>query len=217
MVQGQEMERKRLAQELHNHFGSLLATIKINLNAIDVGTIANLPTLTTLVDQACTDIRSLSHALNMGISADFGLVPALKELTAHLQQANGLEVEFSASMYQQQMAAENEICIYRIIQELVSNVLKHAEASKLSISLTFFDEENLVNILVQDNGRGFDAGKVHKTASGMGLRSLKKMVTEMNGDMEFDSNSVSGTTVNIDLYYTPLSLDYTEDDQTINC
>lgn len=202
MVQGQENERRRLARELHNHFGSLLATIKVNLNAIDEKAIPNHHTLTTLIDRACADIRNLSHALNMGISDDFGLVPALKELTLHLQQANGLEVEFSAAMCREQMGAENEIIIYRIVQELVSNVLKHSEATKLSILLTCFDDDNLINILVQDNGKGFDTEKEEKDNFGMGIKSLKEMIADLHGEIGFDSNPASGTTVNIDLPIT---------------
>lgn len=206
MVQGQETERKRLAQELHNHFGSLMATIKVNLNAIDERVISNHHTLITLVDQACTDIRNLSHALNMGISDNFGLVPALKELTAHLSHAKGMEVEFSAAMCREQLGSENEIIIYRIVQELVSNVLRHAEATKLSILLTCFEEENLINILVQDNGKGFNVSKEQRSGSGMGLKSLRKMIQDKQGEIRFDSNPVSGTTVNIDLFFTPVTL-----------
>lgn len=199
MVQGQENERKRIARELHNHFGSLLATIKVNLNAIDEKTISNHHTLTILVDQACTDIRNLSHELNMGISDNFGLVPALKELTSHLQQANDLEIEFTASMCQEQLSSENEIIVYRIVQELVSNVLKHAAATKLSILLTCFDDENLMNIIVQDNGIGFNVAEKSKEISGMGLKTLREIIFDLQGDIKFDSNPTSGTTVNIDL------------------
>lgn len=206
MVQGQENERKRLAGELHNHFGSLLATIKVNINAIDEKAIPNHDTLTVLIDQACSDIRNLSHSLNMGISDNFGLVSALMELTTHLRQANSLDVEFSASMCQPPMEVKSEIIIYRIIQELVSNVLKHAEATSLSILLTCFDEENLINIIVQDNGKGFDTGKPGGPASGMGINSLKAMIANLKGEIRFDSNPASGTTVIIDLPITPITL-----------
>lgn len=206
MVEGQENERKRLARELHNHFGSLLATIKVNMNAIDEYAIPNYKTLITLVDQACSDIRNLSHSLNIGISDDFGLVPALKELTANLRQANGLEVEFTASMCREEIGSANEIIIYRIIQELISNVLKHAEASKLSVQLTCFEEDNLINIIVQDNGKGFDANKQKKTSLGIGLKSLIEMIADQQGEISFDSNPASGTTVNIDLPITPITL-----------
>ena len=199
MVQGQEDERKRLAQELHNHFGSLLATIKVNVNGIDENAISNHGTLSTLVDQACSDIRNMSHALNMGISEDFGLVPALKELTTHLRESGGIAVEFSASMGNGQLESESEILTYRIVQELLSNALKHAEATKLSVMLTCFDEDHLINIMVEDNGKGFDPNKTRSTSQGMGLSSLKQMVADMDGEINFDSTPARGTTVTIDL------------------
>ncbi|SMD33160.1 Signal transduction histidine kinase [Reichenbachiella faecimaris] len=199
MVKGRDNERRRLAKELHNHFGSLLATLKVNLNGMDDLKSERHKTMTTLVDQACSDIRTMSHSLNMGISENFGLVPALKELTDHLQQSGGLKVEFAAAMGDYQLTSENEIIIYRIVQELVSNVLKHAEATKLSVSLTYFNEESLVNILVQDNGKGFDEKLIEKESDGMGLGTLREMVESFDGDITFDTNRQSGTTVNIDL------------------
>lgn len=196
MIQGKDNEKKRLAKELHNHFGSLLATIKVNVSRIEEDTIPNHETLMSLVNTACEDIRNISHSLNMGISEDFGLMQALKELTAHLQQSKELEVEFSSSIHDGIIDSESEILIYRIVQELVSNVLKHAKATKLSILLTYFNDENLINILVQDNGKGFDT---EKKVDGMGLESIREIVTLYEGSISFDSNSIIGTTVNIDL------------------
>ncbi|RJE72030.1 hypothetical protein BGP76_08095 [Reichenbachiella sp. MSK19-1] len=207
MVEGKDQERKRLAQELHNHFGSLLATIKVNINGIEEESIPNHYTLTTLVDQACNDIRNMSHSLNMGISENFGLVSALKELSEHLRQSGDLEVEFSASMCGHALAADEEITIYRIVQELVSNVLKHSHATKLSILLTCFEEEQIMNIMVQDNGRGFDTKNKPKSG-GIGVETLNKMVADKQGDIKFDSNTISGTTVIIDL---PLSYENIEE------
>ncbi|WP_430413135.1 tetratricopeptide repeat-containing sensor histidine kinase [Kordia sp.] len=199
MVQGKDNERKRLAKELHNHFGSLLATIKVNVGRIEEHAIPNYTTLTQLVNKACADIRNMSHSLHLGISEDFGLIHALRELTIHLDQSRELNVEFSASIDDGIIDFENEIIIYRIVQELVSNVLKHAKSTKLSISLTFFSDKNLINILVNDNGKGFNT---EKEFHGMGLKSIKEIVAQHNGIISFDSNPISGTTVNIDLPIT---------------
>ncbi len=207
MVKGQENERKRLAQELHNHFGSLLATIKVNINSIDEEAIPNHGILSKLIDQACVDIRNASHELNMGISNQFGLVPALRELTLHLQQANDLKVEFSAALGDEILNSEDEIVVYRIVQELVSNVLKHAQASRLSISLTYFSEENLMNILVQDNGKGFEVLPMENKTPGIGLSSLINLVQDLHGETSIDSNPGRGTTVSIDLPITPQELE----------
>lgn len=200
LVVGREEERKRIAHDLHNHLGSLLATIKVNLNGIPERNMPNFKTIASLVDQACSDVRGMSHSLNMGISEDFGLIPALKDLVAHLGQSGDLEVEFNASVAECQLDSVSEIAIYRIVQELVSNVLKHAHATKLSILLTCFAEDNLVNILVHDNGKGFDLPENGEPSiDGMGLHSIRQMVKQQQGEINFDSNPASGTTVNIDL------------------
>lgn len=202
MVQGKEEERRHLARELHNHLGTLLATVKVNLNGLDHPDAARYQRIVSLVDQACQDVRNLSHELNMGVSENFGLVPALKELVAHLQKSGEIGVEFTASLSNVYIDSESEILIYRIVQELVSNVLKHANATRLTISLTGFVEEGIINILVQDNGKGFDANQPDKRSRGMGLDSLEEMVQKLDGDMGVDSSAKGGTTVTIDLPVT---------------
>lgn len=198
MVNGRDQERIRISQELHNHFGSLFATIKMNLNGIKHKS-PREETIVKLVDQACTDIRSLSHSLNMGISEGFGLIPALKDLVVHLSNSGEMQVEFSDAMNGEQLDSEGEIFVYRIIQELVGNALKHARASELSISLTHFDEEQLVNVLVEDNGDGFDPAAIDPNKAGMGLRTLEEMVGNYQGEVSIDSNALRGTTISIDL------------------
>lgn len=199
MVQGKEEERRHLAKELHNHLGSLLATIKVNLNGLESKDEAKQEKITGLVDQACQDVRNLSHELYMGVSENFGLIPALKELTSHLQRSNGLQVMFSASLDIVILDSHNEILIYRIVQELVSNVLKHARATKLTISLTGFEEGNLVNILVEDNGKGFNSEKLKRESNGIGLDSLTEMIQKLDGEIQIDSSFKSGTTVSVDI------------------
>ncbi len=202
MVRGKEAERKHLAKELHNHLGSLLATVKVNLNGFKHPDAERYQTVMHLVDQACQDVRNISHELNMGVSENFGLVPALKELAAHLRQTNALKVEFTASLGPLAIDSDSQIMIYRIVQELVSNVLKHAEASRLSISLTGFEDDRMINILIQDNGKGFDPKVVSRNSGGIGLQSLQEMVDGLHGELGIDSHHKGGTTVNIDLPVT---------------
>jgi len=199
MIKGKDQERKYLAKELHNHLGSLLATVKVNLNGLDAPDHHKHQTIINLVDQACQDVRNISHELNMGVSENFGLIPALQELMAHLRQSGELTVEFIPVMDDYILDAENEIIIYRIIQELVSNVLKHAAATKLSVHMTFFPDDQLMNILVEDNGKGFDANTITHQSDGIGMASLKDMIAELDGEIVFDSHVTKGTTVNIDL------------------
>ena len=202
MVQGKEEERRHLAKELHNHLGSLLATVKVNLNGLKSADQSKYQTILKLVDQATQDVRNISHELNMGVSEDFGLQPALKELVNHLRKANQLKVQLSVSLEAVIMDVQSEILIYRIVQELVSNVLKHAEASHLSIMLTGIEEGNLVNIIVEDDGKGLSPQKEKKSNDGIGLSSLEQMVTQLDGALHIDSPPAGGTIINIDLPVT---------------
>ncbi|MEM9341327.1 MAG: sensor histidine kinase, partial [Bacteroidota bacterium] len=203
MINGKEEERKHLAKELHNHLGSLLATVKVNLNGLKSPNEEKQQTIISLVDQACQDVRNISHELNMGVSENFGLVPALEELVRHLKKVNGLAVEFSASIDNVYINAKNEILLYRITQELISNVLKHANATELFISLTGFEENNMVNILVEDNGDGFAPEEQGQESKGIGLESLNEIVQKLDGELSIDSHEGLGTTISIDL---PLTL-----------
>ena len=210
MVEGQEQERKRIAKELHDHFGSLMATVKVNLTTVAANkeitpeSEQQMQHLAKLVDQACIDIRSLSHSMHVGISEAFGLVSALKDLTNSISQSGKIQVSFHSSNCAEKLDSTIEITAYRVIQELVSNVLKHAKATKLTIQLTCL--EDIINIIVEDNGRGFDADFLMKNSQGMGLKSLQERITELHGEFEVDSRPEKGTTVIIDL---PISIEQT--------
>lgn len=204
MVKGKEEERRHLAKELHNHLGSLLATVKVNLNGLDHPEQNKMQTIMGLVDQATQDVRNMSHELHMGVSENFGLIPALQELVSHLQQSKQLQTKLSADLSAVEISSEEEILVYRIVQELVSNVLKHANATKLTISLTGFEEDNLISIMVEDNGKGFDPTKLQKSEKGIGLDSLEEMIHKLEGEIHIDSSSGRGTTINIDIPFTIL-------------
>jgi signal transduction histidine kinase len=201
MVKGKEEERRHLATELHNHLGSLLATVKVNLNGLDHQEGNKLETIIGLVDRATQDVRNLSHELHMGVSENFGLIPALQELVSHLQRSKQLHTKLSADLGAIHITSEDEILIYRIVQELVSNVLKHAKATILTISLTGFEEDNLISIMVEDNGKGFDPDKLQKTEKGIGLDSLEDMIHKLEGEIHIDSIPGRGTTINVDLSF----------------
>jgi signal transduction histidine kinase len=206
MVEGQEKERKRIAKELHDHFGSLMAAVKVNLTAVaedNFITIENsdqMKNLSILVDKACEDIRSLSHSMNIGISENFGLLPALKDLAFSISQSERIQVQFHASNFNQDLDLATEVTAYRLVQELVSNALKHAKASKITIQLTCLD--NILNLIVEDNGVGFDADHLMENSLGIGLKSIQSRIADMQGDFQVDSRIGKGTTVIIDLPVT---------------
>lgn len=203
MVIGQENERKRLAKDLHNHLGSLLAAIRVNLNNTDNHNPENLNYVKSMVDQACSDIKNLSHSLNLGISDDFGLKPALEELVGYLKQIQGLAITFHTSIDNLTLGLDSEVIIYRIIQELVSNALKHAQASELIINVTFNKANSSLTITVEDNGKGFNINTINKKKSGIGLQSLHEMAAQLNGNITINSAINQGTSIKVDI---PLTL-----------
>lgn len=208
MVEGQEQERLRIARELHDHFGSLMAAVKVNLTTVvangklDKAKDKQMENLSVLVDQACEDIRSLSHSMHVGISESFGLIPALKDLAHSVSSSGRVEVAFHSASCAGKLDSTIEVMAYRLIQELVSNALKHAQATKLTIQVTCLGD--IVNIIVEDNGKGFDARHYMELSEGMGLKSMQERIMSLHGEFEVDSQSGKGTTVIIDL---PVSIE----------
>ncbi len=208
MVQGQEQERLRIANELHDHFGSLMAAVKVNLTTVTANNSdilendRQMKNLSVLVDQACEDIRSLSHSMHVGISESFGLVRGLRDLAESVTASGRIEVTFQSTSCADKLDSVIEVTAYRLVQELVSNALKHAKATKLTVQLTCLD--HLLNIIVEDNGKGFDALYYMEHSEGIGLKSMQERISAMHGEFEVDSQPGKGTTVVIDL---PVSLE----------
>ncbi|HAP58442.1 MAG TPA: hypothetical protein DCR93_02630 [Cytophagales bacterium] len=200
IITGQDRERKRLATELHDHFGSLLATVRVNLAKLPIPEAAQHTAVLGMVDQACTDIRSLSHSLHVGLADQFGLVSAIEALARTLNASGRLTVATTLSLEPETLDAAQEIGLYRMVQELVSNVLKHAQATQLSIVITGFEE--LVNLMLEDNGQGFDPEEV-KARGGLGLQSLHERVAALEGELSIDSRLGQGTIVNVDVPIKP--------------
>ncbi|WP_299684211.1 sensor histidine kinase [uncultured Dokdonia sp.] len=202
MVSGQEKERLRLASELHDNLGSTLATVRMqvenlerNLDKVDDPK-ALLQKTNALVNEAYTKVRSISHERNSGVLAKDGLLPAIKKLARTVSSNNNLQVDVQDFGLENRIANELEITIFRIIQELVTNIIKHANASEANISLTQHDNE--LNIMVEDNGKGFKARTLQEK-DGMGLGSIERRIEHLEGTMEVDSAIGRGTSVSIDI------------------
>ncbi|WP_299765412.1 ATP-binding protein [uncultured Dokdonia sp.] len=202
MVSGQEKERLRLASELHDNLGSTLATVRMqvenlerNLDKVDDPK-ALLQKTNALVNEAYTKVRSISHERNSGVLAKDGLLPAIQKLARTVSSNNNLQVDVQDFGLENRIANELEITIFRIIQELITNIIKHAQATEANISLTQHDNE--LNIMVEDDGKGFKVG-ILKEKDGMGLGSIERRVEHLEGTMEVDSAIGRGTSISIDI------------------
>ncbi|WP_459210640.1 tetratricopeptide repeat-containing sensor histidine kinase [Aquimarina rhabdastrellae] len=201
MIDGQEKERKRIAQDLHDRLGSMLSMVKIhyksvedNLDKIKAEAREQYDRANTLLDEACVAVREISHNMVSGVLTKFGLIAALNELKTGIESTNALQVELIDHGFDDRIDNQLEINIYRIIQELISNILKHAQAQEVSIQL--FKRDDNLQIMVEDDGVGFDT-KLLSSFSGMGLKGIQSRVQNLNGTIDFDSRKHHGTTVTI--------------------
>lgn len=204
MISGQEKERQRLANDLHDNLGSTLATVKLHFqhlqNNRDNPKIENIEELYTktdlLLDEAYQKVRTIAHEKNSGVMAKQGLLPAIKNLAKKVSNGKHLQIEVQDHGLEERLDNAIEITIFRIIQELITNTIKHAEASEIHISLT--NHDSLLNIIVEDNGKGFDA-KVLPQKDGMGLATIEKRIEHLEGTFEIDSTINKGTNILINI------------------
>jgi len=195
-ISGQERERNRIASDLHDRLGSLLSTVKLHFSSIepyfdnDPELSQNFGYAISLLDKSVSEVRSVSHNLAKEILTEFGLTKAVQDLCESINTAGIIQVVFINNDFDRSLNYEKEIEIYRIIQELVTNAIKHAKAKELVIQFTA--EETLLTITVEDDGVGFDVSKINK--NGMGLSNIFQRTTKINGRYHFDSSIGNGST-----------------------
>ena len=200
MLEGQEKERERVGKELHDHVGSLLGAIKHQLGVLeeqvaDVKTeqTAQYHKVSGLLDNAAGELRRISHDMAAATLNRFGLEKALQDLRDTLHINGRLQVELNTFGMEQPLQRGVEIAVYRIIQEAVSNVLKHAKATELSIGVTH--APGRLSVLVSDNGSGFDTAV---TSGGMGLANIRTRAAALGAQVQIDSTPGKGTTVSVE-------------------
>lgn len=198
----QEQERKRIAQDIHDSLGSVLSAAKLKLAeakelrpefAADEKFITGI----NLLDEASAELRNISHNIMPATLSKLGLVPALKNLSEKMSSGKGLQVSFSAHEFDSRLEEQTEISIYRIILELINNIVKHASASRATVQLVKYPDN--INITVEDNGKGFDYPKTLQEKKGIGLGNIQSRLEYMKGTIDIDTLPGRGTTVIIDI------------------
>lgn len=203
MIDGQEKERKRIAEDLHDNIGSVLATLKLHFENLKLNrekkhfNQEELYNKTEkLIDETYLKVRSIAHAKNAGVIANKGLLSAIKIMAEKISSANKLHIEVIDFGLNKRLDNSLEIAIFRIIQELITNILKHADAKNASINLSVYNDT--LNLIIEDDGKGFDIKKVN-LKNGMGLGSIKTRIKHLKGTFEIDSSLNHGTSVLIDI------------------
>ncbi|WP_296705905.1 sensor histidine kinase, partial [Algoriphagus sp.] len=197
MLEGQEAERIRIAKDLHDGLGALLSTVKLHFQSVqkEIEALSKLniyQKANNLLDNACTEVRRIAHNMMPDALSKLGLVQALEDLLEGLR-LKGQKVSLEVINFEnQEIPKEVELMIYRIIQELINNITKHAEAGSIIVQLSI--HENELFISVEDDGCGFD---VQETSDGIGLKNIKSRVAYLGGSLEMESIKNVGTTMNV--------------------
>lgn len=201
MIEGQEKERQRIANDLHDDLGGLMATVKLHFNALhskvkdDTDEMYEKTNL--LLDEAYQKIRAIAHAKNSGVIAKQGLLKAIEQMAEKVSAANGISIEVKDFGLDNRLENSLELTLFRIVQELIANIIKHANATKANVHLT--NHGDTLNILVEDNGIGFHTDKTLANSVGMGLKSIDKRVAHLEGTLHIESEPGKGATVIIDI------------------
>ncbi|NVJ47436.1 MAG: sensor histidine kinase [Cytophagia bacterium] len=204
VLEGQEQERKRVAIDLHDRLGGILSMVKLHFSAVEEKLPPDNPekkkflTASELLDLAAGEVRNISHNLLSGVLAKFGLLPALKDLTDRINESGEIKLNLIQYNVENALNGEQELQVYRIVQELISNILKHSEAKEATIQLIRNNDEKKVNLIVEDDGKGFDPS-APSLSGGIGLSNLKARVGKLNGQFHIDSGKGAGTSISIDI------------------
>jgi two-component system, NarL family, sensor histidine kinase DevS len=196
VVAGQEVERRRLARELHDETGQALTSILLGLRALeDANAGVDVDELRQLVVTTLQDVRRLAVQLRPKALDDFGLVAALERLTQTFSESSGIRVQLGASIGDQRLSTEVETTVYRIVQEALTNVVKHAEASEVSILLV--RREGTLTTVVEDDGGGFDPEQAGSDS--LGLEGIRERVALHDGRLTLESAPGAGTTLRVEM------------------
>ena len=187
LVEGQEEERKRIATEIHDGLGVLLSVIKMQFSIIHDKSPANkelIEKASEMLEQASSDVRKISHNMMPGLLTKFGFFEAIEDLFENIGDNPELNVVCNISGNPGRISENKEIMLYRIVQEMVNNTLKHAQAK--NISLTVHVDQGILNLEYSDDGKGFDFEQNYKSRS-MGLQSIQSRVDFLNGKINVDA------------------------------
>lgn len=201
-LKGQELERTRLAADLHDRLGSLLSTVKLHFSVIaetSKGTDKEKEHINytiDLVDKSIEEVRHVSHNLAKGILTQFGLIAAVKEVASAVNRADQMVLNVEVTGTEKRYPSDKEIVIMSIIQELISNTIKHANATNIRILFEFY--QNQVKIWYSDNGIGFNISDLDLD-KGMGLRNMKQRMEKINEEISYESGPNRGVSVILSL------------------
>ncbi len=198
IINTQEEEQKRIAAELHDGLGSMLSAARINLASLETNTDSNPKIKTTLeaIDDSCRELRNISHNMMPALLMKSGLFPALEELTHRLEHTSGIRFSLDYDPSMPAIKNDTAVHLYRIVQELINNIIKYSQATEVHISANV--DNNQLTLMIEDNGKGFNTDEL-KNSKGNGWYNIHSRLQLINGEIELDSQPGNGTVATITL------------------
>jgi len=198
-LESQENERKRLAADLHDGIGAMLSTIRLRL-----GTLArtegapkeNIDQTNTMLDDTINSVRRLSRDLLPSTLQKFGISHAIKELCEQNTLVSGLPILFSEKGTPQEKQPRDQLMIFRIVQELINNSMKHAQPTVIQVAL---DWERNFKLLVTDDGSGFLVDEVNQSSKGLGMFNMENRARLLNANLSFHPIQPKGTLAKLEI------------------
>lgn len=200
LLEGQETERRRIAEQLHDDVGSMLSALKLQLESFENEKASRQATQSlrkarNMVDELSDDVRQLSHVLMPGAIARFGFRKAIELYIEQLNSSGKLHFELMITGFEQTPSHALALSAYRILLELCNNVLKHAGARNVLVELVEHPDQWVM--LVEDNGKGFEP--IDNSADGIGLQSIESRIQLLGGRFEVNSSPGKGTSILVEL------------------
>ncbi len=197
IIQAEETERKRFAKDLHDGLGPILSTVKMSLSSLsrmdkDDQTKKILRNTDLVIEEAIKSIREISNNLSPHILNNFGLNKAMRNFINKINYSDSIKIKFTSNLDDKRFESNTEVVLYRVLCELISNTIKHAEATLISISLEKIPGKIICHY--KDNGKGFDTNLLYSNHfTGMGYSNMVTRINSLNGSFDLVSEKEKGT------------------------
>lgn len=200
LMEGQENERKRLALDLHDGIGQMLTGLRLHsekvksFNFVNEKQANSFEELQNLIQETIETTRTVSFNLAPSVLSDFGVMPAIRILSEQVAKMSEITIDFQ-EIKLPRLSEGVETCLYRITQEAIHNAVKYSEAHLITIQL--FKIDGLVELIISDNGKGFDLPAIRKTFGGSGLKNMQARAELLNGSFKIQSKIGKGTRIKV--------------------
>lgn len=199
----QEQAFAYISQEIHDNIGQILSLARLNLNTFgDTVPLEKFNQTDDLLGKAIKDLRDLSHNLQNNRIHHIGIIESIRQLLISLEKTGRFKTTFYTSDNFHILDVNTDIILYRMMQEIINNIIKHASASMINVEIN--NESEITTIRISDNGIGFDTELLNEERSGIGLRNIVNRAKMINGTVDLKSVPGSGTTITLFIKSKPV-------------